>query len=354
MFGQSSGPGLRAFIFVILSIALICFDQRSAVFHSFRGRFASNVSYPFQWGVDAPVRFAQWLNETVTTQRDLLHENEELRVREILLQSRLQRLLALEKENNHLRQLLKSTAEISGRVAVARLLAVSLDPNLQQVVLNKGLNDKVYQGQPVLDAYGVMGQVIAVGPLTSKILLITDKQSAVPVEDYRNGVRALAVGMGSSGRLALINLPDENGIQPGDLFVTSGLGLCYPIGYPVGMVAQIKQINHGPQENIILTPMAHIDQTEQVLLAWPDKAKLSQSVQAELNAEASSNAMPTDTTTQNANQKSAVTKTQTATKKDKKTSKSAKSDKKVVATKSTNNSTPQKIVKTQQTGVKNS
>lgn len=282
MFHQGSGPGLRAFIFLILSIVLICFDQRSVSFHAFRMRFSSVVAYPFQWMVDAPIRFSEWINASVTLQRHLVHENAELRVREILLQSRLQKLLALEQENVQLRQLLQSTTQISGQVKVARLLAVALDPSLQQVVLNKGLNDHVYQGQPVLDGFGVMGQVVGVGKFTSKVLLITDKQSAVPVEDYRNGVRAIAVGTGVSGQLALINIPDQSDIQSSDLFVTSGLGLCYPVGYPVGIVAKIERPNDRLTEKIILSPTAHLNQTEPVLLAWPDKNKLSKAVQEEL------------------------------------------------------------------------
>ena len=284
MFHKGSGPGLRAFIFLIISIALIVTDQRSVVFHSFRTKVASTISYPFEWLVDAPIRLSHWINASVTTQRHLVRENEELKVQQILLQSRLQKLLSLEKENARLRQLLQSTAEISGKVAVARLLAVSLDPNLQQVVLNKGANAKVYRGQPVLDAFGVMGQVIGVGKLTSRILLITDKQSAVPVEDYRTGMRALAVGAGTSGQLVLMDVPEQNNVQPGDLFVTSGLGLCYPIGYPVGVVTKIEKHKDSLAEKIMLTPTAHLDQTEQVLLAWPDKAKLSKAVQAELQA----------------------------------------------------------------------
>lgn len=274
---------MRAFVFLAISIALISFDQRSVVFHSFRMRLSSMVAYPFQCMVDAPARFVHWLNESVTSQQHLVDENAELRVQKILLQSRLQKLLMLEKENAQLRQLLQSTTQISGRVAVARLLAVALDPNLQEVVVNKGSNDHVYQGQPVLDASGVMGQVVGVGALTSKILLITDQQSAVPVEDYRNGMRAIAVGLGTSGRLVLMNVPDENDIQVGDLFVTSGLGLCYPIGYPVGTVTKIQNANNNLETKIILSPTAHLNQTEQVLMAWPDREKLSKAVQQELN-----------------------------------------------------------------------
>lgn len=286
MFHKNPGPGLRALIFFIISIALIVTDQRSVVFHSFRTQVSSTVSLPFEWLVDAPIRFTHWLNERVTTQQQLVDENEKLRMQQILLQSRLQKLLSLEKENAQLRELLQSTAQISERVSVARLLAVSLDPNLQQVVLNKGSDAQVYRSQPVLDAFGVIGQVVGVGPMTSRVLLITDKQSAVPVEDYRNGVRAIANGLGDSGQLALMNVPNQSDIQVGDLFVTSGLGLCYPTGYPVGVVAQIKQRKNDLSEKIILSPMAHLNQTEQVLLAWPGKTKLAKAAQAELKKSA--------------------------------------------------------------------
>ena len=155
-------------------------------------------------------------------------------------------------------------------MVVARLLSVELDPHLQQVVLDRGSEQHTYVGQPVLDAFGVMGQVIDVGSLTSNVLLITDKQSAVPVEDYRNGARAVAVGLGVSGRLKLINVPLKNQIQAGDLFVTSGLGLRYPVGYPVGVVESINPL--------LLTPTAHLDETQQVLLAWPNKEQFKRAI----------------------------------------------------------------------------
>ncbi len=282
MFRKGSSLGLRTFIFLILSTALIVFDQRSDLFHAKRMRFSSAVAYPIQWMVDSPIRLFNFLNASVTAQDRLVHENAELRVREILLQSRLQKLLVLEKENAQLRQLLQSTSQIAGRVAVARILAVALDPNIQQVVLDKGDKDQVYRNQPVLDGSGVIGQVIGVGAQTSRVLLVTDKQSAVPVEDYRNGIRAIAIGSGVSGQLSLINIPDTSDVQVGDLFVTSGLDLHYPIGYPVGVVAQILPQGNDPVKKIILSPLAHLNQAEQVLLAWPSKQALTQAVQNEL------------------------------------------------------------------------
>lgn len=268
------------------------------------------IDYPIQWMVDTPIRIFNWINAGMTTQDRLLHENEKLRVHEILLQSRLQKLLMLEKENAQLRRLLQSTYQISGRVTVASILAVALDPAIQQLVLDKGYKNHVYANQPVLDGFGVLGQVVGVGERTSRVLLLTDKQFAVPVEDYRNGARAIAIGTGISGKLKLINLPDTNDIQVGDLFVTSGLGLHYPVGYPVGMVSSIMRDPNNSAKKITLLPMAHVNEVEQVLLVWPSQHALTKDVQHELNL---MHAGPVEQTDDDATPKSAAVVDQTKT-----------------------------------------
>jgi len=137
--------------------------------------------------------------------------------------------------------------------------------------VDRGTRDHVYVGQPVLDGYGIFGQVINVGLMTSKILLLTDRRSAVPVKNERNGFRAVAKGMGLSGQLILVNMPDTADVQVGDIFVSSGLGLRYPVGYPVGKVVNIVHSQNMDQtREVILAPMAHLDQAEQVLLSWPN------------------------------------------------------------------------------------
>lgn len=258
------------------------FDQRSAYFHNLRSKSAVIV-YPIQILVDSPVKSIHWFVDNVTSQRNLLAENSKLRANELLLEAKLQKMLALEQENKQLRVLLKSTTEVSGRVLVAEMLAVALSPLQQQMIIDKGIKEQVYRGQPVLDAYGVMGQVVDVGSLTSKVLLITDTQSAVPVQSTRNGIRAIATGLGSEGQLSLINVPDTVDIKEGDVFVTSGLGLNYPVGYPVAMVSNISHVKGERFAVIKMIPAAHLTQSQQVLLVWPPRAPLSQEVQKQLN-----------------------------------------------------------------------
>lgn len=270
-------PGLRTLIFMGIAILLLILDQKSSFFQKVKSD-VSLVVLPIQYLVNAPIKTIHWLATNITTQQELLADNARLRAHEWLLEAKLQKLLALERENAQLRELLKSTSRMdSMQVLVAQLLAVDLDPNVQEVVVDKGSRSHIYVGQPVLDAYGIIGQVVGVNPLTSYVMLISDPRSAVPVQDYRNGIRAIAVGLGSSGKLMLINVPDTSDIQKGDLFVSSGLGLRYPVGYPVGVVSELT---HNPTKRfatIILRPSARLDQSQQVLMVWPHMAALKKS-----------------------------------------------------------------------------
>jgi len=256
-------------------------DHRSSLFHTWRNRLDVIVA-PLHYVVDMPIKTVMWFGTSVTAQRELLEDNTRLRAHEMLLESRLQKLLALEKENAQLKKLLSSTAKVGGKVKVAQLLAIDLNPALNQAVINLGKAQRLYVGQPVLDSYGVMGQIVDVTPYTSKVLLVTDARSAVPVQNYRTGVRAIAMGQGSADQLALINVPDTSDVQPGDSFVCSGLGLHYPVGYPVGVVTKVEHVPGRRFAKVTLKPAAHLDQTGQVLLAWPSNPAVIEAASKEL------------------------------------------------------------------------
>jgi rod shape-determining protein MreC len=177
-------------------------------------------------------------------------------------------LAALEMENARLRELLDSTERVGTRALIAEILAVDLDPYRQRFDLNRGLVDGVYVGQALLDAGGVVGQVVRVGPLTSEAVLITDADHAVPVSVNRNGVRTIAVGTGDSGRLRLPYLTNSADIEVGDLLVSSGLGGVFPAGYPVGRVTEIRARPDQAFAEVIAVPASKLDRDREVLLVW--------------------------------------------------------------------------------------
>ncbi len=270
------GPklGLRTFLLVILAILLMVFDQHTRYFVKVRSVLSTVVS-PLQYVVSAPIDLFAWVGMSVQTHNNLLQENASLQAEQMLLKARLQKLLALEKENNSLRALLQSSPRTgTARVLVAQVLAVDADPFMQQLILDRGSNKGVYVGQPVIDASGVMGQVTSVTPYLSRVMLLSDSRSAIPVESTRNGVRGVVVGRGLYNNMALTHIPATTDIKVGDQLVSSGLGLRYPIGYPVSVINNIQHEPGQPFMNVNVTPSAKLNLTRLVLLVWENQKVL--------------------------------------------------------------------------------
>lgn len=264
-------------IFILVSIILMTVDHRQSHLESVRS-VLSAVVYPMQYVVNLPVRAGRWMSESFLTRKMLLEENQRLRKEHLLLSSKLQRYSVLEEENNRLRELLESSMRLSERVLVAELVEVELEPFRQQVIINKGQRDGVYDGQPVVDASGIMGQVIHVGPFSSTVLLITDPDHALPVQVNRNGLRAIAVGTGRDDQLLLEHLPTNSDIKQGDLVVSSGLGRRFPRGYPVGTVTNVSLEPGEPFASVVVKPSAKLTQSLEVLLVWPYEEHIDEAV----------------------------------------------------------------------------
>ena len=228
----------------------------------------SVVVSPIQYLVNLPVDMALWFSEGLSSRQTLMEENTHLKSQQLLLQARVQKNTALEAENRRLRKLLGSSFKVADRVLIAELYAIDLDPYKHLVRINKSSNDEVYIDQPVLDAYGVMGQVIEVNPVYSSARLITDPSHLIPVQVSRNGLRTIAVGTGNIRQLELPYLPNNADILPGDLLVTSGLGQIYPTGYPVATVAKVTHNPGQPFATVTAKPTAHLDRSREILLVW--------------------------------------------------------------------------------------
>jgi rod shape-determining protein MreC len=263
--------GMRAIILILISIALMVFDHRLHYFASVKNGLITFVT-PLQYVVDKPAKYFGGMEANLSSRKELISQNAALRAEHLLLEAKLQRLLAIEKENVQLRALLASSPKsMNERVLVAQLLTVDTDPLISEVVLSKGKHDGVYIGQPVLDAKGIVGQIIEVGTFTSRVLLLTDPRSAIPVQDNRNGIRGIVVGQGHLAKLALTDIPLTVDIKTGDILVSSGLGGNYPEGYPVGVVSRVRYDTGEQFANIEVTPSAQLDRNQLALLIWPPK-----------------------------------------------------------------------------------
>lgn len=249
------------------SIILMVVDYRYHHLQQVRTALAF-VVYPLHFLADLPVTAGLAFQEWGASRNHLLTENKQLRANNLQLKAELQKYAALQAENVRLRNLLDSSLKVGDRVLIAELSAVDLDPYRQQVVINKGSTSGVFQGQPVLDAEAVMGQVSEVTPYASTVLLITDANHSTPVQILRNGLRTIAIGSGKVNELQLPYLPTDSDILVGDLLVTSGLGGKFPHGYPVATVTHINRAPNNAFAEISAQPAAHLDRSREVLLVW--------------------------------------------------------------------------------------
>ena len=232
----------------------------------------SSVVYPLQYAASFTADLPRQISLLLVSRKTLQEENEKLRLEQLRLYSKLQRVATLEEENRRLRTLLESSVEFYERVLVAELVGVELEPFRQQIIINKGLTHGVFNGQPVVDSGGIMGQTIHVSPFSSTVLLITDPTHSIPVLINRNGLRSVAVGLGQDNVLSLEHIPVNADIRQGDLIVSSGLGRIFPRGYPVGTVSGISRIPGELFSNVMVTPSAKFGESREALLLWPDQS----------------------------------------------------------------------------------
>ena len=229
----------------------------------------STLVYPLNYAVNLPAAAVQRLSASFTAHKALLADNQRLEQERLLLNSKLQRYEVLKAENHRLRELLESSFRLNDRVRVAELVAVDLQAFRRRILINKGRREGAYEGQPVVDARGIMGQIMRAGPFSSTVLLITDTNHALPVQVNRNGLRAIAVGSGRDNTLLLKHLPKNADIRPGDLIISSGLGRRFPPGYPVGEIEQITLKPGASFARVTIRPSARLGRSREVLLVWP-------------------------------------------------------------------------------------
>lgn len=259
--------GARVFALVFVSILLMYLDNRDNHLDTVRKGVGTAV-YPLRVIVDAPVRFWNWIGDSTTSRNDLELELSRLQAERLLTNARLQRFSALEAENARLRAMLEARSKVRDQVRVAEILSIDGNPFNHSLVIDVGSQDGVTDGQALVDADGVVGQVIETGLMTSQALLISNSAHALPVEVVRNGLRTIVVGTGEIDTLDLADVVNNADIRVGDLLVTSGLGGSFPAGYPVAIVDSVTRIPQEPYAAVTARPAAALGQVREVMLIF--------------------------------------------------------------------------------------
>ena len=268
----SSGPSLpnRLALSLLLSVALILFDHKFDGFGTTRVYLNSLVS-PLQYLANLPGQLLNASASRFVSHERLFNDNAKLTHDAMVMNGQLQRLTFLQQENDRLRSLLNSPVQDNTSKIVAELMAVDNNPYSHQIVINKGAINDVYEGQPVLDAKGIVGQIMQVSSTNSRVLLIADVTHAIPVRVARNNVRLIASGSGSLDELLIQHVAHSSDLKIGDILLSSGLGNIFPEGYPVATITSIIRDESRPFPQVRAKPIAQLDRLKYLLLLWSER-----------------------------------------------------------------------------------
>jgi rod shape-determining protein MreC len=242
-------------------------DQRSGWLES--SRFALQAAaYPLQVAVNSPSAAWRSVSQSLSARDSLQTEIQQLRMTNAALAVRAMRVESLEQENARLRSLKAGLPSLVQRWETAQVISSDLSSLRQRFVIDRGTQNEVFKGQAVLNASGVLGQTLRVGPFSAEVILLTDPEHAMPVMVARNELRTLAIGSGSSQTVLLPYLPAQSDVQVGDKLMSSGLGGVFPAGYPVATVTEVRRDGANALAVITAQLAAPVDRGREVAVVW--------------------------------------------------------------------------------------
>lgn len=267
MFAKSSSIVRKVVIFFLIAFGMMTIHSYTNWFSSIE-KFADQSIRPVYWIANIPPRLGEWAGVRSTDRSVIEKENLRLKQESLIYRGQLQRMAELAAENLRLRLLLNATELLTDSILVTEVIGVSPSPKSHTLSIDRGLQDGVYVGQPILDAEGLMGQIISVYDNHSVALLMTDNTHAIPVQVLRNGMRSIAEGTSDYNNMQLRFLSPTADIREGDELVSSGLGGRFPPGYPVGSVLSIEKIPGEKFLEVNVRPAAEIDRSKHLLLVF--------------------------------------------------------------------------------------
>ncbi|MDD3482794.1 rod shape-determining protein MreC [Azovibrio restrictus] len=263
------GPAPLALLsfYVAFSIALFVLDLRFHALDIVRQAISLGTD-PLQRLAQAPMRMLTEGSDYFLTLESVQEENRALRTAQLATAPTLLRLEQLEAENERLRQLLALQSREKAAGQAARILYTARDPFARRVFLDKGQQQGLIPGQPVIDEGGIIGQITRVFPFSAEVTLVTDKNQAVPVQVQRTGQRSVTFGLGN-GQVELKYIPANADVQVGDMLITSGLDGVYLPGFPVARVIHVERDSAYAFARIVAAPLAAVESHTVVMVLHP-------------------------------------------------------------------------------------
>ena len=269
-FRQGPSALSRLVGFSAMALLLMVADARFHMVQPLRASIATAL-YPLQWLVLQPLSLSQHASERMDGMFSKEATVQLLRQQLAEQRQRAQQTEQLILENQRLRGILNLQERQSPGTLAAQVVYDAADPYTRKVVLDRGERQGVHLASPVIDEFGVIGQVTRVFPMSSEVTLITDRDHAIPVVNVRTGARGVAYGetTRNANALELRFMAANADVSAGDLLTTSGVDGIYPPGLPVARVDKVERRTEAVFARIECVPIAMVAGARHVLVLLP-------------------------------------------------------------------------------------
>ena len=252
-------------VLITLSIMLLSLSSRQPYPAHGTGRLAIALVAPFQKIISHSTRFLRDIWEHYFSLVSVAEENERLQKEAQKAFALAHRNEELVQANNRLRQLFDLGQELQRPVVAAQVVGKDPSPWFQTVLVDKGRENGVEIGFPVINAQGVVGLIVEATALYAKVMLITDPNSAVDAVVQKSRARGIIKG-GTSGYCVFNYVLRKHDLTVGDSVVSSGMDGVFPKGMPIGKVAEIEKKEAGIFQDVTVTPYVDFERLEEVLV----------------------------------------------------------------------------------------
>lgn len=276
LFNQGVPARARLAFFSFLAAVLIIVDARVRSLETIRAGVGV-VLWPVQVALQLPRAAVDAVADYLGGTARLAQDNEILRRQAVEQAKLVQQTQQLLVENGQLRQLLSLRERITVPTIAVQSVQETRDVFSRRLVIDKGSQNEVKPGHPVIDAIGVVGQVTRALPFSAEVTLLTDRDMSIPVQVLRNGLRGVAYGGVAPGTLDLRFMAANADIVKGDQLVTSGLDGVYPPGLPVAAVDKVERVAGDQFARIALLPSGGVQSNRHLLVLQVEQPTLAPS-----------------------------------------------------------------------------
>ena len=276
LFYKKSTQDFYIFLFlIILSVSTIILDNKYKKISYIRSIISDVIIYPIDVISSTPKSIIELFVLESQEGPDLQLKITKLQDENLNLKIKLQELQSLKDENLRLRNMAKESTIIANKQTLVKVISASAHPNKKIISIDKGRKESVFEGQNVLGLKGLIGQVIEVNYLSSKVLLISDLNHNVPAQITRTGEKLIVSGMGRDDKLRVSYAPLNMDIKIGDVVATSGIADRFKLNIPIGKISDVIYNQDKNFVEAIVLPYENIGNIAELILIWdyiPKKA----------------------------------------------------------------------------------